>query len=215
MKTTTELRKHTESIWIKLAVHWSPLNGDLLNRMSLGYSMCWRCRVYTHKSKVNWYAQKEPLKQTMEFDNTGLELYNDPHKTMENSYENVVVPYCSGALVVTERWGKHRFSYTGHPLGSVMLQRWICTDILSHMLVCDNRSTSIQLIDENGQFLHFLFTTTQDDDIPKCLSYDTYNQRLWVGSPKNNQICVNNYLTKRNVAKGRYDELFGIVRVNE
>lgn len=178
MKTTTELRKHTLSIWINLSVYWSPLNRDLLNRMSLGYSMCWRCRVYTHKSKVNWYAQKEPLKQTMEFDNTGLELCNDPHKTMENYNGNVVVPDCSGAVVVTERWGKHRLSYTGHPLGSAILPSGICTDVLSHMLVCDNGSTSIQLIDNNGQFLQFLFTTTQADDIPRCLSYDTYNQRL-------------------------------------
>lgn len=58
----------------------------------------------------------------------------------------------SGAVVVTDSGGRHRFSYTGHPPGSGMLPGGVCTDALSRILECDCGSKSIQLIDKNGHF---------------------------------------------------------------
>lgn len=76
----------------------------------------------------------------MEFDSEGLELYNGPHKITENNNEDVVVSDLSGAVVVTDSGGRHRFSYTGHPPGSGMLPSGVCTDALSRILVCDSGS---------------------------------------------------------------------------
>lgn len=147
-----------------------PVNGDLLIGMSRGDPLFWMHRVFTDKSKVNRYDQNGQLKQSMEFDSEGLELYNGPHKITENNNEDVVVSDLSGAVVVTDSGGRHRFSYTGHPPGSGMLPGGVCTDALSRILVCDSRSKSIQLIDKNGHFQQFLLTTTQDEDMPSCLS---------------------------------------------
>lgn len=149
----------------------------------------------------------------MEFDSEGLELYNGPHRITENNNEDVVVSDLSGAVVVTDSGGRHRFSYTGHPPGSGMLPSGVCTDALSRILVCDSGSKSIQLIDKNGHFQQCLLTTTQDEDMPSCLSYDIINNRLLVGSSQNNKICVYKYLTKHNIEKGKLTELFGFLRV--
>lgn len=203
MKTNKTLIEHMDSIWIKRSLYWSPLNGDLLIGMSFGIPLFSKDRVYTHKSKVARYDQKGKVKQSIEFDSRGLELYKDPHKITENNNGDVVVSDWSGAVVVTEREGKHRFSYTGHPLGSAILPRGICTDALSNILVCDIGSKSIHLIDKNGHFLQFLLTTTEDEDIPWCVSCDTKNHRLWVGSPKNNKICVYKYVTMEQIKKGK------------
>lgn len=167
IKKTTEIISNTDYTWIKHSVYCSPVNGDLLIGMSRGNPLFWMHRVFTDKSKVNRYDQNGQLKQSMEFDNEGLELYNGPHKITENN--NVVVSDLSGAVVVTDSGGRHRFSYTGHPPGSGMLPGGVCTDALSRILVCDSGSKSIQLIDKNGHFQQFLLTTTQDEDMPYIL----------------------------------------------
>lgn len=59
--------------------------------MSRGDPLFWMHRVFTDKSKVNRYDQNGQLKQSMEFDNEGLELYNGPHKITEINNEDVVV----------------------------------------------------------------------------------------------------------------------------
>lgn len=213
IKKTTEIISNTDYTWIKRSVYCSPVNGDLLIGMSRGDPLFWKHRVFTDKSKVNRYDKTGQLKQSMEFDNEGLELYNGPHKITENNNEDVVVSDLSGAVVVTDCGGRHRFSYTGHPPGSGMLPSGVCTDALSRILVCDSGSKSILLIDKNVHFQQCLLTTTQDEDMPSCLSYDIINNRLLVGSSQNNKICVYKYLTKHNIEKGKLTELFGFLRV--
>lgn len=113
---------------------------EIISSMSRGDPLFWMHRVFTDKSKVNRYDQNGQLKQSMEFDSEGLELYNGPHKITENNNEDVVVSDLSGAVVVTDSGGRHRFSYTGHPPGSGMLPSGVCTDALSRILVCDSGS---------------------------------------------------------------------------
>lgn len=91
IKKTTEIISNTDYTWIKCSVYCSPVNGDLLIGMSRGDPLFWMHRVFTDKSKVNRYDQNGQLKQSMEFDNEGLELYNGPHKITENNNEDVVV----------------------------------------------------------------------------------------------------------------------------
>lgn len=68
------------------------------------------------------------------------------------------------AVVVTEREGRHRFSYTGHTSGSGLLACGICTDALSYILVCDNRTETVHMIDKDGEFLSHLLTRSQEID---------------------------------------------------
>lgn len=64
----------------------------------------------------------------------------------------------SGAIVVTDRGGKYRFSYSGHPLGSHLQPRGICVDPLSHILLCDHLTSTVQMLDQDGPFLSYLLT---------------------------------------------------------
>lgn len=62
--------------------------------------------------------------------------------------------YDEHATVVINITGQHILSYTGqgtkfHPLD-------ICTDILSHIMVCDSDIYKLHLLDQGGQFLSVL-----------------------------------------------------------
>ncbi|XP_065939276.1 uncharacterized protein [Magallana gigas] len=185
MKTTTTFIKRTDSTWEPLCVYWSPSTGDLLVGMY---------NDDTYTGKVTRYNQSGQLTQTIEHDNTGLGLYSGPDYITENNNGDVVVSDSWSAVVVTERGGRHRFSYTGHPSGSRLEPYGICTDPLSHILVCDGRTKTVQMLDKDGQFLSHLLTKSQEMGKPWSLSYDINTHRLWVGSEDNNKVCVYSYI---------------------
>eukprot|EP00105_Crassostrea_gigas_P006072 XP_011419872.2 PREDICTED: uncharacterized protein LOC105322715 [Crassostrea gigas] len=192
MKTTTTFIEKKDSTWEPRCVYCSPATGDLLVGM---YTMI---KDYTSAGKVSRYNRSGQQTHTIQHDNTGLELYSEPHYITENNNGDVVVSdyvglYMSGAVVVTERGGRHRFSYTGHPSGSVLQPSGICTDILSHILVCDSRTFTIHMLNKDGQFLSRLLT---DIGIPRSLSYDVTNHHLWVGS-WDNTLCVYRFITRQ------------------
>ncbi|XP_065939277.1 uncharacterized protein [Magallana gigas] len=189
MKTTTTFIESTDYTWEPWCVYWSPSTGDLLVGM-------YRKKPWT--GKVTRYNQSGQLTQTIEHDNTDLGLYRRPRYITENNNGDVVVSdymdYESGAVVVTERGGRHRFSYTGHPSGSRLMPRGICTDALSHILVCYEWTNTVQMINKDGQFLSHLLTKSQEMREPCGLSYDVNTHRLWVGSWYNNKVCVYSYI---------------------
>eukprot|EP00105_Crassostrea_gigas_P004739 XP_011418057.1 PREDICTED: protein lin-41 [Crassostrea gigas] len=148
----------------------------------------------TYTGKVTRYNQSGQLTQTIQNDNTGLGLYREPDYITENNNRDVVVSDNGSAVVVTERGGRHRFSYTGHPSGSGLQPRGICTDALSHILVCDYRTNTVQMLDRDGQFLSHLLTKSQEMGEPQSLSYDVNTHRLWVGSQDNNKVFVYSYI---------------------
>ncbi|XP_052692431.1 uncharacterized protein LOC128170710 [Crassostrea angulata] len=194
MKTTTTFIERTDSTWGPQCVYWSPSTGDLLVGM-YNYD--------TNTGKVTRYNQSGQLTQTIQNNNTGQGLYRIPLYITENNNGDVVVSdysviSVSGAVVVTERGGRHRFSYTGHPSGSRLLPCGICTDPLSHILVCDGRTKTVQMINKDGQFLSHLLTTSQEMGRPLGLSYDVNTHRLWVGSWFNNKVCVYRYITRQD-----------------
>ena len=93
------------------------------------------------------------------FESTDHSLYCHPQYITENDNGDVVVSDDERhAVVVTSQSGKHRFSYQGHPSNAGLEPKGICTDALSHILVCDYKTYSVQLIDKNGQFLSELLT---------------------------------------------------------
>uniref|UniRef100_K1QZC9 Uncharacterized protein n=1 Tax=Magallana gigas TaxID=29159 RepID=K1QZC9_MAGGI len=85
--------------------------------------------------KVFRYNKSGQLTQTIQYENTELELYRQPNYVTENNNGDVVVSDYESAVVVTDRGGRRRFSYTGHPPGSNLGPLGICTDAMSHILM--------------------------------------------------------------------------------
>lgn len=192
METTITLIESRDFTMSTMCIYWSPLTGDLL----AGILDC-----NTKTGKVIRYNQKGEETQIIHQDNTGEELFSCPRFLAENNNGDIIV--CDygrvdecGAVVVTERKGIHRFTYTGHPSGSELWPRGICTDELSHILVCDEYKNTIQIISTDGQFLSNLRTRTSSifEVRPYCLGYDVKTNLLWVGSKDQRNSCVYRYL---------------------
>uniref|UniRef100_K1RKZ0 Tripartite motif-containing protein 2 n=1 Tax=Magallana gigas TaxID=29159 RepID=K1RKZ0_MAGGI len=190
IKTTTTFIERTDSTWRPRCVYWSPSTGDLL------VGMCY-INNYIKIGKVTRYNQSGQLTQTIQHDNTERGLFSIPYSITENNNGDVVVSDYD-AVVVAERGGRHRFSYTGRPSGVGLRPRGICTDALSHILVCDNTTKTVQMLDKDGQFLSHLLTKSQEMGEPWSLSYDDNTHRLWVGSGYNNKVCVYRYITRQD-----------------
>uniref|UniRef100_K1QXL0 Perlucin n=1 Tax=Magallana gigas TaxID=29159 RepID=K1QXL0_MAGGI len=195
MKTTTTFIVTTDSAWVPLCVYWSPSTGDVLVGMfnkSIG--------------KVTRYNQSGQLTQTIQNDNTVQVLYRGPNFITENNNGDLVVSdfdcfNMTGAVVVTERGGRHRFSYTGPPTGGGLEPRGISTDALSHILVCDYKNNTVHIINKNGQFLSHLLREPQEMGILYSLSFDINTYRLWVGLIYNNKVYVYRYITRQYALK--------------
>uniref|UniRef100_K1QTF0 Uncharacterized protein n=1 Tax=Magallana gigas TaxID=29159 RepID=K1QTF0_MAGGI len=167
-------------------VDFGALNGDSI----VGYE-------YNHHIfKKNRHYMGTPMCVLVPADwgSTGGDVQKGTSHRQENNNGNVLVSD-SGAIVVTERGGRHRFTYTGHPTGSGLDPRGICTDALSHILVCDCRTNTVQILDKDGQFLSHLLKESENVD-PYSLCYDVNSHRLWVGSGSwdNNKVCVYRYI---------------------
>lgn len=201
LKSTTTFIQRTDFTWRFWCVYWSPSNGDLLVGMY---------RVYPEVGKVTRYNQTGHLAQTIQHDHDGLELYHHPNYIKENNNGDIVVSdfgiLGSGAIVVTDRGGKFRFSYSGHPLGSHLQPRGICVDPLSHILLCDHLTSTVQMLDKNGQFLSYLLTKSFLSIKPLSLGYDVNKDRLLVGAHNKNTVCVYKYLIRKdNVTESHPD----------
>ncbi|XP_078340528.1 uncharacterized protein LOC144627404 [Crassostrea virginica] len=190
MKTTTTLIKHTDTTWRPQCVYCSPSSGDLLVGM-------WRRDTLT--GKVMRYNKTGKYKQTIPHnDNTPDRLYEAPDYITENNNGDVVVSdWDRHAVVVTSGEGVHRFSYKGPPSGSELWPRGICTVLMSHILVSDFRTNTVQMLDKDGQFLSYVLTrqTPGMDNRPHGLSYDVNTHAVWVGS-YNNKMFVCRYINR-------------------
>ncbi|XP_078311371.1 uncharacterized protein LOC111133290 [Crassostrea virginica] len=181
-KTTTTLIKHTDTKWKPQCVYCSPSSGDLLVGMY---------REDTYTGKVMRYDNTGKRKQTIPHnDKTPNTLYEFPRYITENNNGDVLVSDRYRAVVVTSGEGVHRFSYTGTPSGSQLKPRGICTDVMSHILVSDWNTYTVQMLDRDGQFLSYLLTTQSlgIHGSPYGLSYDVTNHVLWVGSCKTSSV---------------------------
>nr|XP_022288143.1 uncharacterized protein LOC111100487 [Crassostrea virginica]XP_022288144.1 uncharacterized protein LOC111100487 [Crassostrea virginica] len=193
MKTTTTLIKHTDKTWRPCCVYCSPSSGDLLVGMY---------RRDTDTGKVMRYDNTGKYKQTIPHDdNTPHTLYKEPFYITENNNGDVLVSDPSRyAVVVTSGEGVHRFSYTGPPSGSRLLPAGICTDVMSHILVSDYFTSTVQMLDRDGQFLSHVLTrqTPGMDYEPYGLSYDVTTHAVWVGSGSddNNTMSVCQYINR-------------------
>ncbi|XP_065929288.1 tripartite motif-containing protein 2-like [Magallana gigas] len=164
--------------WRPLSIHSSHINGDILVGMQLG--------------KVTRYNMTGKEIQNIERDNKGQELYSYPHYITENINGDICTSdLFKQAVVVVNKSGQHRFSYKGQ--GSVFNPCGICTDVLGHILVCDYLSDTVDLLDQDGQFLCVLLTKQQGVKDLRSVFVDDENN-LIVGKLHSNTVTVYKYL---------------------
>jgi hypothetical protein len=182
------------SPWIPCCVYSSTVTEDLIVGM-------WDSSTKT--AKVTLFTKQLHHSVTIQYDDTGRSLYQYPHYISENMNGDIIVSdsyLC--AVVVTDRGGKHRFSYKGSRLLPIR-PRGICTDSFSHILVCDGNHNTVHMIDKDGHYLTLLLTQENGIDDPLGLSYDNTTHLLWVGS-SNNTVCVYRYQQRRYSLIGKY-----------
>ncbi|XP_062578084.1 uncharacterized protein LOC134239969 [Saccostrea cucullata] len=164
--------------WRPLCVYSSSSTGDLLVGLR---------NTERKTGKVNRYSKIGQHIQTIHHNNTGQVPYSLPIYITENRNGDVIVSNWD-CVVVTECEGRYRFSYTGPPLGSGLWPRGLSTDALSRIFVCDHRTDSVQMIDQDGQFLSQIHIPQHGKDKPWSLSYDHETNLFWIGSLSNNTV---------------------------
>nr|XP_034313595.1 E3 ubiquitin-protein ligase TRIM71-like [Crassostrea gigas] len=173
--TTTEFIKTGD--WIPLSIHSSHINGDIL----VGRS-----------GKVTRYKKTGKEIQNIQWDNKGQELYSYPIYITENMNGDICTSDSfKHVVVVVNKSGQHRFSYTGQ--GSEFNPWGVCTDLLGHILVCDSYRDTVDLLDQDGQFLCQLLTEQQGVTCPFSVCVDDENN-LIVGQGITNTVTVYKYL---------------------
>ena len=203
-KTETTLIKKTRNSMTLRCVYCSPFSENLLVGM-MGFDKI----EFERTGKVMRYDSSLILIQTIKDQNKPRSWYKDPMYITENNNGDVVVSDIfgnlpdRGELVVTSREGIHRFTYTGPPpdlSGSgLFLPQGICTDVLSHILVYDGITQTVQMIDKDGRFLSYLLAR---NSIGASLSYDMSTHQLLVGSWNSKIVDVYRYIDRQTSFTG-------------
>ncbi|XP_062619554.1 uncharacterized protein LOC134281104 [Saccostrea cucullata] len=162
--------------WEPLSIHSSHINGDLLVGMI---------------GKVTRYNKTGKELQNIQRDNKGQGLYNTPYYIIENINGDICTSDINKGVVVVNKSGQYRFSYTGQK--SEFRPYGICTDVLGHILVCDSISDTVHLLDQDGHFLSLLLTQQQGVKYPRSVCVDDENN-LYVGQYDTNKLTVYKYL---------------------
>ncbi|XP_062597973.1 uncharacterized protein LOC134259405 [Saccostrea cucullata] len=166
--------------WIPISIHSSHINGDLLVGMMKGV-----------EGKVTRYNKTGKELQNLQQDIKGLEQYRIPQYITENFNGDICTSHWGKAVVVVNKSGQHRFSYTGQ--GRWFTPCGICTDVLGHILVCDGLNNTVHLLDQDGQFLSLLLTQQQGVEYPCSVCVDDENN-LYVGQKETNTLTVYKYI---------------------
>ncbi|XP_062579941.1 uncharacterized protein LOC134241946 [Saccostrea cucullata] len=148
----TEITKTGD--WKPLSIHSSHINGDLLVGM-----------VHHGEARITRYTKTGKGTKNIQRTAAGQNLYSYPHYITENINGDICTSDRNMGVVVLDQSGQFRFTYTGQ--GSKFSPLGMCTDASGHILVCDDISHTIQLLDQDGQFLSLLITPKEDVSIFK------------------------------------------------
>ncbi|XP_052692239.1 uncharacterized protein LOC128170502 [Crassostrea angulata] len=167
--------------WVPLSIHTSHINGDILVGMTVFFI-----------GRVARYNKTGNEIQSLEQDNKGQRLYSGyPHYITENINGDICVSDRNKhAVIVVNKLGQHRFSYTGQ--GSKIFPYGICTDILGHIIVCETSSKTVHLLDQDGQLLSLVLSQKGKEN-PHGVCVDDDNN-LHVGYGDTNTVIVYKYL---------------------
>eukprot|EP00105_Crassostrea_gigas_P034243 XP_019918391.1 PREDICTED: uncharacterized protein LOC105317358 [Crassostrea gigas] len=188
-KTITEFIRTGD--WKPLSIHSSHINGDILVGLRKD-----------GEAKVTRYSKTGKEIQNIQRDNKGQRLYGDPQYITENINGDICTSdFNKQAVVVVNKSGQHRFSYTGQR--TAFRPHGICTDLLGHILVVYVPfvkimnvaffKNNVHLLDQGGQLLTELLTEKQPLIYPCSLCVDDENN-LFNGEYLGNTVTVYKYL---------------------
>ncbi|XP_062569597.1 uncharacterized protein LOC134231629 [Saccostrea cucullata] len=179
---TTIIKYNSTAPWRPRSVYSSPSTGDLLVGM-------YNTDTGRQGKIVRYNSTGENIQTIPNNNKTGQGLYRGPAYITENRNGDVIVSdSIRRALVVTDRDGNYRFSYRRPPSGSGLWPRGICTDALSHILVCDDYTHSVWMLDSEGHYLTEILISQHGIGGPHGLSYDEDTHLLWVGTDWENTV---------------------------
>lgn len=197
-KINTLYIEDNDNQWIYRCVYSSMLTGNLLIGMSNEDSTCSKINQFTIDSN---YLGK--LVQTIQYDNAGSDLYVGPCYITENNNGDIVVSDWKNGVVVTDSGGRHRFTFKKDPYGSVISPKGICTDPLSHILVCVLHK--VMMLDKDGQFLSYILSMPPEIMITtNSLSFNSNTHCLWFGSVSDGKVYAFKYLKRPDALLGMY-----------
>jgi hypothetical protein len=177
--------------WEPISIHSSHINRDILVGMRKDGN-----------AKVKRCCNRGKKIQNIKRDNEGQVLYDWPHYITENINGDVCVSdYNKRALVVVNKSGHHRFSYTGQ--GSNFWPYGICTDVFGHIVVCDKVSHSVHQLDQDGQFLSQLITQGHGVYSPVSVCVDDENN-IYVGQKDSKTVIVYSFLMEDQPEKKKH-----------
>ncbi|XP_062567376.1 uncharacterized protein LOC134229639 [Saccostrea cucullata] len=148
---------------------------------------------YNQTKVVRYSGSTE--KQTIQFDDKGKSLYSSDNRYITENRNLDICVSDSGAkaVVVVNQAGKLRFRYTRHtpaPKNQPFFPLGITTDSQSHILTADCDNDCVHIIDQDGQFLHYIDCGLSN---PWGLCTDT-NENLFVALNRNKQVKKIKYL---------------------
>lgn len=185
-----------DNLWIYRCVYSSSLSDNLLIGMSNKQLAC---------SRIARYRSGKPV-QSIQYDNYGHELYFGPCYITENNNGDVVVSDWLNGVVVTDSGGRHRFTFKEDPCGLIIRPKGICTDPMSHILVCVYNK--VMMLDKNGVFLLFFHLMPLGSTIETtCLCFDSNTHCIWVGSSRKECVYACKYLERIDALLGMHDSL--------
>nr|XP_022315206.1 E3 ubiquitin-protein ligase TRIM71-like [Crassostrea virginica] len=167
--------------WEPLSIHSSKINGDILVGM-----------IKDKVAKVTRYNKTGREIQSIQRDNKDQELYSNPEYITENINGDICTSDTGiRAVVVVNKSGHHRFSYSGQQSG--FFPCGICTDVVGHIIVCDiYENPTVEVLGKDCQFLRFLLKPP-DIRLPLSVCMDDENN-LHVGQNDTNKVTVFKYL---------------------
>lgn len=128
------------------------------------------------------------------------EHYTTPLFVTENHNQDVVVSnhdLNNSSVVVTNGGGEYRFSFNGPPKEPGFKPRSICVDGLSNILVYDDNSKSIVMIDVDGHYLEIFQVQQNLIQSPRCVSYSIDNHTVFVYSSSNSHVVVSRHINRQ------------------
>ena len=202
----TKLIKRTDSFGEARCVYSSIPTGELL----VGTEIVDKRLI---KGMVCRYDNSGQLINTISYNNNIYRYSLSPRFIIENHNGDVVFS-SSSVVKVTGRDDKHRFIYRGPPSNKYPISltpEAVCVDALSNILVCDEDTKSIQIIDKDGNFLSFLLRKLHPDiqiispHTPYSLCYDNHRHLLFVGAWAHvDEVSVYRYINRDFTLLGKY-----------
>lgn len=162
--------------WTATALCCSQRNGDILVGMFLKHNV----KVVRYNNKGN------PLIENPQ--NKGNQVYHTPCYLSENINGDVCVSdWNRESLIVSDREGCHRFSYSGS--GSRFYPRGILNDDVGRIFVCDGWGDAIHILNKSGQMLALVKTKDFGVEGPLSICCDGKGD-MWIGNRFNSTITV-------------------------